>query len=226
MQIDDIETLLIGSILKHQNPNIWKGEYVQRCVDILFNHLSHSSKSSILTESELVTQLRQCGINQFVVNRCWGESGSEIVRYQITTKHLFYQIFFEENRTILWAELSDFMTNRLEYDMHKISAQVLVNGLMRANDRVDELCQKWTKMLRNSAKKARLIELTKVATESYLEQKIRNTQLKYNVSATAACIVAELVAEGQVVLSVSLQAGCNPKDKIDALLTEMAKSLA
>ncbi len=226
MQIDDIETLLIGSVLKHQNPNIWKGEYVHRCVDIVFNHLSHSSKDKVLTESELITQLNVSGICNFSVGKCWGQLGNEVARCQITTKHLFCQVFFEKDKTIFWAELSDFMTNRLKYDMHQINAQTLVNGIVRANDRVDELCQQWIQLLKESNKKARMIELTLSATESYLAQQTNGTKLKYNISATAAGIVVELIAEGVSVLSVSLQAGCNPKQKIDALIADMNKILS
>lgn len=218
MQVADIEKLLVGSILKQQNPNIWKGEYIRCWVDILLNQLSHSGRKSMITQSDLTQVLQQYGYKKVRLLTYWIPSGDEVACYEIITNNLLCKVFFEPQKIFCQVEIQKFRVALLEYGMTGISTLQFIDGLSKIDKKIGDICNNWAELIKNSTKKARLIELTHATAQNYLQQLSELNGFTYTINSTAACVVVEIVADGRCAISDTLPIGCNPKDVIDNIL--------
>lgn len=220
MQIADIETLLVGSVLRHQSPNVWKGDYVRSFIDVFLNRLSHN-KGQRTTDTEFAKHLQSYDFESVKSTLCWVTSGCEVPCFELATPHLLSKIYFEPNKIVLQVEFIGFKINKIEYDMSDVSASTLLSGLIESDSSVEKLCCEWPLLVKKCTQRARLIELTYAATNSYLSVETANTPLKYHIDMNAACIAVEITIEGLCSKTTSIVAGDNPTDKLSELISEM-----
>lgn len=222
----DIDLLLLDSIMKNDNPDIWKGNYVVGNLNQKISGLAIGCRE-MLTKSSLDSILMRYKDINVSNKKCWVASGAIADVVDVEFKNMVCRFIFEKDEVHLQVELKFYCVMREEFDITNVAVDTLIEGLKELDNLLNSIDQNWNEKVGNIKKRARMEQMQYVAIESYLKQRLAETgyNLSYRLRQTPVSTIVEIVAEGEREVSTSVRFGEQVNEKLELAISEMCEWL-